>query len=413
MTEVSQWRVLILHMINKDKVTQFAKFQLSILERLSSGEDSREIAERVREKVFMYHNPLTGLPHGSELGISVNDICNLTCKHCYYASTHDKSLQGKVSGLSVDDWRNLTSEAIEKGIRHISIVGKEPLLSPHETRAILETADKKRLDYPEVRYELITNGTLIKKEIDWLKDFNFYFFSVSVDGNREMHDYVRGNGNYDRTLEGIKIARESGIKNITTIFTAMPHNISSLSDMVRDISDAGVEYLSIGFCFPTQLNVPTTHSNSSAVKQVLDNLYNAPKNLDITISLLGDDHANIIGNLYKGGFFDHREIAVTEDLAPCLIFPVSDNPRTAIQLNIIPTMFYSGFRVDYNGTAMDFCVDLRTSEKREGFGNVKRESLTELIEKSKLIWSAYTEKYYLRLQKALQGEQVPIVQSWY
>ena len=76
-------------------------------------------------------------------------------------------------------------------------------------------------------------------------------------------------------------------------------------------------------------------------------------------------------------------------------------------------MFYSGFRIDYNGTAMDFCVDLRLPEKTEGFGNIKNRSLSELIDKSIAIWPGYTEKYYSRLQKALQGEQVPILKKWY
>src|SRR3989344_4983506 len=397
-----------------DKLTQFAEFQLGLLERLSYGQDYRKVAEDVRKKlILLYNNPETNLPNGADLGISVNDICNLTCKHCYYASTHNKSLQEKSSGLFPKQWENLTGEAIEKGIRHISVVGKEPLLSPNETRAIFETADKKRSDFPEVRYELITNGTLIKKEIEWLKELDFYFFSVSVDGHKEAHDYIRGDGNYDRTLEGIRIARDSGINNLTAIFTAMPHNVDSLPNMVRDIADAGAEYLSIGFCFPTQLNVPEVHSHKNLVNQVLNKISSTPENLDITISLLGDDHANIIGSLYKEGFFYQKPVAITEDLAPCLIFPISDSPRTAIQLNVIPTMFYSGFRIDYNGTAMDFCVDLSLPEKTEGFGNIKNRSLSQLIDKSIAIWPGYTEKYYSRLQKALQGEQVPILKKWY
>ena len=93
---------------------------------------------------------------------------------------------------------------------------------------------------------------------------------------------------------------------------------------------------------------------------------------------------------------------MTEDLAPSLIIPVNSKPRTAIHLNILPVMYYSGFRIDCDGSAQDFCKDLRKPETRSGFDNIRQSSVPELWDKGKVMWIDYTEKYYKRLAQDLK-----------
>ncbi len=402
----------------QEKANRLVEFQTEILDSLTQGESPKEIAKLSRQfltRIYGKENDLSP-PSGADLGISVNKVCNLRCSHCYYANTHvpDNTEEGAIDAKK---WRDVTSQAVDLGMSHISIIGKEPLLSPDKTRAILETIDEKRKKGFGVRQEIITNGTLIDRNIDWLSQHSdFYFFSVSFDGYREDHDKVRGKGAYRSSLEGLKIAKRAGIKNLTAIFTAMPHNISSLERMVEDLAEAGFDYLSIGYCFPTAHNEQELTAGVDLFRRTVDLAPRLPSHLEVSLNILGDEHAPIIAELYKEGFFSFDSPAATEDLAPSLIIPLSQRtsttPRALVNCTILPTVFYGGFRIDYDGTAMDFCADLRTQEKR-GFGNVKDNTIKELYVKSRAIWPEYTERYYDRLSKALKGEKVGAVQNWY
>ena len=402
----------------QEQANELVEFQIGILDSLAQGENPREVAKLSRQfltKVYGNGNDFAP-PSGADLGISVNKVCNLRCAHCYYANTHipDNTEEG---ALETNRWRDITAQAIDLGMKHISIIGKEPLLSPDKTRAILETIDEKRKQGFEVRQEMITNGTLIDRNIGWLRQHpDFYFFSISFDGYREDHDKVRGEGAYRKSLEGLKIAKDAGIKNLTAIFTAMPHNVGSLERMVEDLANAGLDYLSVGYCFPTAHNEQGLTAGADLFKRTIDIAPTLHPNLEVSLNILGDEHPQIISELYKEGFFSLDKLGATEDLAPSLIIPLSQRtsttPRALVNCTILPTVFYGGFRIDYDGTAIDFCADLRTQEKR-GFGNVNDSTIEELYKKSKAIWPEYTERYYERLSKALKGEEVGAVQNWY
>jgi len=394
----------------RDIYREHLDFQFSIFESLINGEHHLEVAERSRDYIQELYAPGGGLPYGAELGLSVNDLCNLTCDHCFYASTHDKSLIQREGLLTTEEWKRIINEGLEFGITHFNIVGKEPLLSPEITFLILDLLAEKN----GIKYEIITNGTLIERHIDRIKQHpDFYFFSISFDGYREFHDKIRGEGNYIKSRRGLEAISKAGIKNRTIIFTAMPENIDSLDCMLKDLSEAGAEYASIGFCYPTPHNRKELISKLDAYYRVIDKLQSVPKELDITIGVLADEHANILAELYKRGEINITGAAVTQDLAPAIIIPLSESPRIAISCTVLPTMFMSGYRIDCTGAALDYCNDLRRSESRNGFRNLRQHSVAEVYQKSKELWVPYTEKYYDRLSKALKGEMVGTLDRWY
>lgn len=394
---------------------KFIEYQAEILNALASGENPQKVAASARNIIkSLYGYPV---PKGAELGISVNDVCNLECKHCYYASTHNKALERRDGLLNSRDWREIIDSALGEGFRHFPIIGKEPLLSPEITYTIFSALEDRKKEFPEINYELITNGTLIKENITWLKRLSFSFLSISFDGYEEEHDKVRGLGSYQRSREGLQHLRDSDVKNLTVSHTVMPHNVYSLDKMILDLTDAGAEYFSIGFCFPTKYNDQklTIYSEIKLFDEVIKQLQNAPSGIDISVNIPAEEQAELLAQLYKRGDIQKERLAVTEDISPVLVMPVSCSPRTAIQLNFLPTMFYSGFRVDCTGAALDFCVDLQNPETRNGFGNVKNQSIRTLWNKAKdFMWKPYTEKYYQRLASVFKAESVsPILTQWY
>ena len=379
-------------------------FQKNILNNLNS-ENFKEIASSVREKIKeLYGYPV---PNGAEIGIIVNDECNLKCPHCYVVSTHKKVDLRKP--LELDEWTKVIQDALDLGVTHFSIIGKEPLLSPEVVKIILEELDGKN-----VSCEIITNGILIPENINWLSKYKFSFFSISFDGYEEDHDKIRGKGNYSISKKGLLTAKEAGIQNLTISYTVMPHNIDNLDKMIRDLADYGAKYFSLGFCFSTEYNNKDLIAGELKLfNKVLSKLKNLPESIDVSLNLSTENNAKLIGELFREGFFNQK-LAVTEDLAPALIKIISNKPRIALQINILSTMFYSGFRLECDGYVLDHCIDAQSVERQKGFGSLNKQSLSELWKKSRNeLWPQYTEKYYWYLAKALEGKELPEIKGWY
>ncbi len=378
----------------------WTEFLLQVLRTLHKGESPRDIAAHVREAIKkVYGHPI---PSGAELSMNVNDICNLQCRHCYYASTHDKQLEQKMGVLSSEEWMQLIDSSLSAGFRHFSIIGKEPLLSPKQTKVIFSKLESRKKEFPEIKYELITNGILVEEKIDWLRELDFYFFSISFDGAREQHDMIRGDGSYEKSREGLRLLKEAGLRNLTVSHTVMQHNVDSLEEMILELSEVGAEYFSLNFFFPTEQNDNKyLLQPENTINLIIKQLKDLPEHLDISINVSAEEEPSLLWNLYKG-FLPGREVAVTEDLAPSLILPLSDSPRTSIHLNFLPVMYYSGFRVHCDGTAIDFCSELQKPGKVAGFGNVRETAVDELWGFARdTLWKNYTERYYEKLVRAL------------
>ena len=122
--------------------------------------------------------------------------CNLKCRHCYLGPP-------RLDELSFEDALNIVREFAAHGGLRLLISGGEPLLYPH-----LKTFIERTAGLP-IRRVLLTNGTLISKEnVGWLQVEEIQF---SLDGWRQGHDLLRGKGNFDRTLRGIRAAGAAGL----------------------------------------------------------------------------------------------------------------------------------------------------------------------------------------------------------
>jgi len=387
----------------------------NVLKDLANGNSPEKVAKSSRDfltKTYLKENLVAS---GAELGFSINNSCNLRCKHCYYPNTHENEKPLEINALSSDEWHKLTLETIDAGFKHISIVGKEPFLVPEKLQAILDAVKIKEDEgIKGLQPEILTNGILLPENINWLSKYNLHFLSVSFDGFKEDHDKIRGEGNYEKAKLGLESASKAGIKNLAITFTAMPHNVDSLDKMLKDLAKNGARYASIGFCFDTNFNQKDLKASTELFYKVIDKLKDTPKEfIDISLNLIGDEHGEIIAKLYKDGFFDNRKLAVTEDLAPSLIVPLFESPRTYINVGLLPTMFLSGYRVDYDGKAMDFCADIQ-QKCPKGFGNIKKSNVTDLylLAKEKY-WPKYSEDFYKRFSDAFKGNKLSQIKPSY
>ena len=96
-------------------------------------------------------------------------------------------------------------DASNTPITRINLYGGEPLLYSH-IKDVLEYLNSAS-HFKKVL--LPTNGLLLSKYIDLLP--RNIVVQVSVDGGREVTDYLRGRGVYDKVVEAIKLLRDAGI----------------------------------------------------------------------------------------------------------------------------------------------------------------------------------------------------------
>ncbi|HCR36436.1 TPA: hypothetical protein DIU22_05370 [Candidatus Woesebacteria bacterium] len=395
----------------------WGNFQLSLLEDLSKGISSKHIAYLAMEGMKEFYGDNSY--EIKQIGIGVNDSCNLACRQCFYDSTFHP--QNKTKGnMGLDEWKRVIDKGIESGVEIYSIMGKEPFLTPNITLGIIEHLQK----HQEVDWEMVTNGTLIPKherKIRTVKDsvgFSPRYMAVSFDGYKESHDKIRGNGSYHQAKKGLEALKSLEIEGRTISHTIMEENVDDFHLMVKDLSEIGAQNFNLEFYFPTHTNKKLLDDNRKiyALERIIEQIEINQIDLDgiISINLHADDHPKLIADLHKSNYFG-REIHIGENFGPSFMIPIKkENPRTVVNVGVLPTMFFHGFRIEHTGKVMDYCADLRSPKRAIGFGDVKDAPIKELIKISReKIWPEFTDRYFERLSKAFRGEDVKMVTGWY
>ncbi len=141
-------------------------------------------------------------------------LCNLACTHCFVScspTNHTHEL------LSLEEIRPYLEEAAALGVKEYYFTGGEPFLNP-EMEAILAAT----LAYGPAT--VLSNGLLFDAErcrrlqqlasgADYSLDFR-----ISLDGyDAASNDPIRGEGTFDRILEGIRTLHEAGLNPVITV----------------------------------------------------------------------------------------------------------------------------------------------------------------------------------------------------
>ena len=119
-----------------------------------------------------------------DLRISVTDRCNFRCSYCMPKEIFDKqyTFLPQTSLLSFEEITRLARLFVAHGVRKIRLTGGEPLLRKHlevlvGMLAALRTPDGEPLDLT-----LTTNGSLLARKAQALKDAGLQRVTVSLDG---------------------------------------------------------------------------------------------------------------------------------------------------------------------------------------------------------------------------------------
>ena len=151
--------------------------------------------------------------------------CNLACKYCGIWSY-------KIREMTTEEAKRAIKEFADAGTFHWVFTGGEPLLREDIGELV------NYLKNFGIAVTLTTNGLLLKKRIEEVK--NVDYFVVSLDGPKGINDEIRGKGVFDKAIEGVKEARKRGIEVVLNA-TLSRKNIENNFYGIRKLIEAAKE----------------------------------------------------------------------------------------------------------------------------------------------------------------------------
>jgi len=192
----------------------------------------------------------------TDLRISVTDRCNFRCSYCMPKEVFDKDYAYLPHHqlLNFEEITRIAGVFVERGVRKIRLTGGEPLLRKNieilvEQLAALRTPDGQALDLT-----LTTNGSLLARKAQSLKDAGLQRVTVSLDGLddavfRRMNDVDFPVAD---VLAGIEAAQAAGLGPIkVNMVVKRGTNEKEILPMARYFRGTGIvlrfiEYMDVG-----------------------------------------------------------------------------------------------------------------------------------------------------------------------
>jgi cyclic pyranopterin phosphate synthase len=201
--------------------------------------------------------PLDGLRRPlTDLRISVTDRCNFRCSYCMPKEVFDKDYAYLPQShlLSFEEITRLAKVFVGRGVRKIRLTGGEPLLRKNIEILIAQLAALRTLDGQPLDLTLTTNGSLLARKAQSLKDAGLQRVTVSLDGLddavfRKMNDV---DFPVDEVLKGIEAAKAAGLGPIkVNMVVKRGTNEHEILPMARHFQGTGVvlrfiEYMDVG-----------------------------------------------------------------------------------------------------------------------------------------------------------------------
>ncbi|MBN1291732.1 MAG: radical SAM protein [Candidatus Latescibacteria bacterium] len=149
-----------------------------------------------------------------QMALNITEQCNLRCSYCIYSGiylserTHNNfTMTWDIARRSIDYFVTHRKKG-HKG--NIAFYGGEPLIKWNLVKKCIKYI-RNYCDPDQLDMNIITNGTLLNKEIiQTLVDLEVNLY-ISLDGPRDVHDeyrkYKTGEGTYDHLIKTVKMIK--------------------------------------------------------------------------------------------------------------------------------------------------------------------------------------------------------------
>lgn len=197
--------------------------------------------------------------------IALTDRCPNACRYCNYENLEKKGT------LTTEEVKGIIDEMHAMGGRRLHLTGGEPLLR-NDIGEIVRYGKSKGLFMG-----ISTSGFLVPKRIKDIKDADIVF--LSLDGEPEVHDFLRGSGGHEMVMEAMDCLKREGTRYWTT--TVLTNKNLHSTDYLIDMAEAHGYYCNFVLLYhedDTVNNIPSARSIRDLIptreqyKQVLTHL---------------------------------------------------------------------------------------------------------------------------------------------
>lgn len=168
--------------------------------------------------------------------------CNLRCRHC-----GSNAGRARADELTLDEWLTVCDDLADLGARLVTLLGGEPLISPHWPALARRLADR------GIRVNAITNGwTLDRPEtVAAVADSALGSLGLSIDGPPDAHDALRNRpGSFGHLERGIERLRARGYDELSCVTCVTRANLDQLPWLHEFLDSRGVKRWRLQICVP-------------------------------------------------------------------------------------------------------------------------------------------------------------------
>lgn len=134
--------------------------------------------------------------------------CNLRCSHCGSSAGN-----ARLDELNTNECFKLCEELAELGCEEVALMGGEPFLRKDWLSVAQCIKDL------GMNVNIVSNGVFLDQYIDKISRLDPQVIGISIDGMQEIHDLIRGNGTWEKSVKTIELLRRHEIQ--TTIITTV------------------------------------------------------------------------------------------------------------------------------------------------------------------------------------------------
>jgi len=191
-----------------------------------------------------------------DLRISVTDRCNFRCVYCMPKETFDKNYHflAHTLLLSFEEITRIATLFVAHGVNKIRLTGGEPLLRKNIEKLIAMLSALKTPDGRDLDLTLTTNGSLLAKKAQALKDAGLKRVNVSLDALDEATFQRMNDVGFPaaEVLHGIDVAHRVGLGPIkVNMVVKAGMNDQEIVPMARHFKNTPyilrfIEYMDVG-----------------------------------------------------------------------------------------------------------------------------------------------------------------------
>lgn len=293
-----------------------------------------------------------------EISIFINNTCNLFCPYCYV-----KGMSSAENECATNQqWLPFLQDAIKDGVQLISIVGKEPFMTPDKTIGLLSALN----NYTGVRKGVVSNLTLmtpsIAKQLSYIENL---YIDFTLDGLEKIHNVTRGAGNFAKTLRGVKLLKGAGVNDLFVSHMLNANNINTFPEFVKFCGSNSLQKFSV-FPLCSLDDKDPLHASSDKYCRAIDNAISGKLEIEGAEIIFKSDYLTpeITNKIIKRYIHLNR---LKEDKNGVLYDSYRDKKGNIFYFNFLPfpIEFISALRINHRGDIV-FCSEMLSCPEGPG-----------------------------------------------